>query len=532
MQPPPPHVPSDLEAKNYYYGLYSRPVLVARTGTDIWECPTGPEAYLHPKQLRPIGNHPLKDVWEDHLAAQVHKILNSKEVQWTSTDVARIGFVRENVTPVVIWIGVLPNTLTNPDGLDVAMQCKQVLLVNDIVDVEVEIRESTVIHYIGPKLYRPLRSFHPTAQLVQPLTSTLGPSICNRDTPWVEGTGGFYVTDQASQLYLITARHVVFKPDITNNHTYRRKSFSQRRINVALFGSSGFSNYQERIGSAIERENMLIDSQESLVKASTKDLDGMPLEDAEREEAEKLVKKARDAIFAFRQLSKDIERGWGNIENRILGYVHFAPPIAVGVPPNEYTQDYAVIRIDSTKIDSTNFIGNAIDLGTEIDQHNFTRLMFPNPKNQHSFKYPPNRLLKVRDIITDSEMRSPQILDENGNQCILVMKRGSATGLTLGRANNIVSFVRNYFNQSDPLTSKEWAIYPYNNRSGPFSARGDSGSAIVDYKGRLGGLITGGSGLTDSTDITYATPVSFILDSLKSHRYNVTVEATLPSPVL
>ncbi|RPA94254.1 hypothetical protein L873DRAFT_1939557 [Choiromyces venosus 120613-1] len=61
----------------------------------------------------------------------------------------------------------------------------------------------------------------------------------------------------------------------------------------------------------------------------------------------------------------------------------------------------------------------------------------------------------------------------------------------------------------------------------PFAAKGDSGSAIVDCLGRLGGLITAGGGLTDPSDITYATPISFIIGSLKANGYKVTTEATL-----
>lgn len=58
-----------------------------------------------------------------------------------------------------------------------------------------------------------------------------------------------------------------------------------------------------------------------------------------------------------------------------------------------------------------------------------------------------------------------------------------------------------------------------------FSAKGDSGSGIIDGLGRLGGLLTGGDGGTNSgSNITYATPVSFILDTLG---LEATIEANL-----
>ena len=450
-------------------------------------------------------------------------------MKWTSTDVARIGFVGESVAPILVWIGVKPNTLSGEVGLAVAKECKQLLVASEILDVEVEIRESVVTRYVGPKLRKPVRSFDPIAELLEPLTSTLGLSICNASTPWVQGTGGFYVTGDNSKLYLVTARHVVFTTNLANNDTYERKSTSQPRVNVALFGTAAFGSYVERIKLAIEGQGMIVDFQERRAKEAVEGHDGMDADEAalERTDAERLVKGAKDAIVAFKKLYDDVKKGWANIDNRILGYVRFSPSIKLGAGSNKYTRDYALVEIDSSKIDAASFTGNAIDLGTQIASDKFTRLMFPNPTNRHNFKYPTNRLFKVRGIVPDEEMRHPTILDQNGEPCLIVMKRGKTTGLTVGRANPISSYVRNYYGNGDTQTSKEWAIFPYDNKSGPFSAKGDSGSGIVDCFGRLGGLLTGGDGVSESSDVTYATPISFILDSLKANGYNVTVEATL-----
>ena len=109
---------------------------------------------------------------------------------------------------------------------------------------------------------------------------------------------------------------------------------------------------------------------------------------------------------------------------------------------------------------------------------------------------------------------------------IQCMKCGISTGLTVGHANNFLSYVQNYDDNGDTYTFKEWAIYPYDDKSGPFSKQGDSGSAIVDCFGHLEGLLIGGDGITESSNITYATPISFILDSLKDNGYKVTVEVS------
>lgn len=145
--PPRPPPVSDEEARLYYAGLPSRPLLVARTGTTPFELPTGPEAYPKLKELRIAGNHKIKEIWEDNLGLKVIAILDEKKVLWTSIDVVRFGYEEEPSGNVVIWIGVKPGSLSREHGMDVALQCKGLLLDHNLDDVDVEIRESLVIRY-------------------------------------------------------------------------------------------------------------------------------------------------------------------------------------------------------------------------------------------------------------------------------------------------------------------------------------------------------------------------------------------------
>jgi len=114
--------------------------------------------------------------------------------------------------------------------------------------------------------------------------------------------------------------------------------------------------------------------------------------------------------------------------------------------------------------------------------------------------------------ITDDLMRNPDMWDSDGKPCLLVVKSGNATGTTVGRANGIFSIVRDYFNDmSINQTSMEWGIINYDGKSEVFSEPGDSGSAIADIRGRIGGILTGSTGKTKSSDITYATPFWWLL---------------------
>lgn len=148
--------------------------------------------------------------------------------------------------------------------------------------------------------------------------------------------------------------------------------------------------------------------------------------------------------------------------------------------------------------------------------------MYPLDDGQTTFKYPSDRLLGLRGMITEERMRNPDMLDHDNKTCLFVIKNGNTTGVTMGRATGIFSFVRADLSSQ----SKEWAIYNYDNKSGVFSARGDSGSIIVDGLGRIGGLLTGGAGKTGTSDVTYATPMFGLWPRIQQHFLNAHLNPT------
>ncbi|KIM24675.1 hypothetical protein M408DRAFT_26796 [Serendipita vermifera MAFF 305830] len=145
--------------------------------------------------------------------------------------------------------------------------------------------------------------------------------------------------------------------------------------------------------------------------------------------------------------------------------------------------------------------------------------MYPNPANPSSFEYPYNRLLQISGTLSDVEMwkLGPKTLDNDNDPCIMVIKRGNASGLTVGRLNTIRSFTRLYFKGKPGEMSKEITVLPRNYKSHAFSEPGDSGAVIVDGKGRIAGLLTGGTGATDRIDCTYAASINFLLNRMSEH---------------
>jgi len=164
---------SELEARFYYTGLYSAPILVARSGTTPWEMPTSPETYqklqellvalnkpfdldwrddvaskrkallwsMKLKALGTAGSHPLRKTWDDNLGSKVKALLDSMEVKYTSIERLRIGW-EERFVPVVLWIGVSLGSLSGEYGAVVTSECHKLLVEHDLTDINVEIRGS------------------------------------------------------------------------------------------------------------------------------------------------------------------------------------------------------------------------------------------------------------------------------------------------------------------------------------------------------------------------------------------------------
>ena len=141
-------------------------------------------------------------------------------------------------------------------------------------------------------------------------------------------------------------------------------------------------------------------------------------------------------------------------------------------------------------------------MGTGIKPAEFKERCFTHGGANWSFTYPEDRLLPLAGTISDHLMRNPDMRDSDDEPCLLVVKSDNTTGTTLGRANGVFSVVRKCsLHAPVDQTSMEWAILPYCSKSDAFSAPGDSGSIIADISGRIGGMLTGGSGTTRPIEI-------------------------------
>lgn len=503
------------ERLGYYYGLRSRPHLVARSSTFVYK-----ERYSmnYPvrKQLKRFGMHPLSDQW-DTIAQSAIVILDSKAVKWTSIDAVRIGYEEEYAFPI-LWIAVRPKSLSREDGLQIALQCKQLLDNNGFLDIHCEIREAERFGSGSLKLMEPAEFLDPRAELQVSLTATLGTSISTRNHAHTGGTFGFYVSSD-DKLFGVTARHVIFPPDQVGNEKYEYGSANQPRQAVTLPGDGAWAVLKAGAEEGRHSRESRMDYHHRCIQEFT--AQGKDIKERSVKEAKEGLKKAERELAYFEDLIKEVN-AWRTQDSREMGHAFISPPIGVD-PTTGYMIDWCLYEIKASKIDYVNFLGNAIDLGNTIGFTEMTRMLNSNIQNQHKFSYPLDRQLSLHGVLPIKEMTHPQMLDEDGNPCLVVLKRGGATGVTVGIANEIFSYTCSYFNDGTNTTAKEWAILDYSRKigvlyerdMGPFSERGDSGALIVDSTGRMGGLLTGGSGRLEGPDITYATPVEFLLGHME-----------------
>jgi hypothetical protein len=128
------------------------------------------------------------------------------------------------------------------------------------------------------------------------------------------------------------------------------------------------------------------------------------------------------------------------------------------------------------------------------------------------FRYPEDRMLRINGIVTRELLANPDLFDHEDLSCFIVLKDGSATDLTIGRYAGLESFLCD----EGGVESVELAIYNYDKKSGPFSAKGDSGSLIFDGLGRMVGLLHSGKSKSSFTGahVTYATPVWWLVSRI------------------
>ncbi|KAI5999616.1 hypothetical protein EDD15DRAFT_2237830, partial [Pisolithus albus] len=230
-----------------------------------------------------------------------------------------------------------------------------------------------------------------------------------------------------------------------------------------------------------------------------------------------LMKQSKKNIDAIYELHGEVIRRWTVPVQRVIVEVVHVEPITANHAPHGFTRDWALIELYNDKFDWDKFPGNKVYLGGNISFLQYLSQMYPRPEDSANSDYPMDGLLQASRIVQPHEIRDAADLDAHDEECLFVVKNGMRTGTTVGQLNGMESFTRVYDENGIKGTSTEIAVLPYGYMNSPFSAPGDSGAIVLDRNGGIVGMLTGGAGVTDNTDVSYLTPYWWLEQEIKRY---------------
>lgn len=132
-------------------------------------------------------------------------------------------------TPVTIWVGVLPDTLTGEITFKSSNDILDLLKEHGISDINIVYHELVARSSSGPKLFAPALDHNPLKAIIHPMTTTLSLSIAGLKhsiarAQWVS-------TSKWVRICMLSpACHILFPENLGNNtYTYVDMFFSPER---------------------------------------------------------------------------------------------------------------------------------------------------------------------------------------------------------------------------------------------------------------------------------------------------------------
>ncbi|KAH9976275.1 hypothetical protein BGW80DRAFT_1292367 [Lactifluus volemus] len=450
-----PYVISDWEKTTYYHGIsLDPPKLLYRSDlqTNPFPIPKGRFPHYSTKTVYGVFNSPLNDVWDD-VAPQICKILKARGIRYSAVKAARFVSHGEDGK----------DSLGPINAHDVSPDILSLLEANGVEGAVVEWYEGAIEKLSGPALLR-------------------------REDDDAQGSVALFFHENKDRRGDPSAK--VFA--VSNCHVLRKNT-----THVRLAGFRRFQRGLDEIKDCVAGLGMDADLLTRRIAA----LEAKPeSEDSEEVAKDKAALEAKGIkIGVIETFYKDTIAQWGDIARRNIGHVAWAPKISVDVEGHRYTWDIGTFEVDAAKFKS-HFKGNVVDLGAKFTPWKLTKMFYAQSGGRTVFKFPADGQLRINGCVTRELLANPDCFDSNGEPCLIVMKDGNTTDLTVGRYAGLEAYLCDELG----VESIELPIYNYDKQSGSFSAKGDSGSLIFDGNGR-------------SNHVTYATPAWWIIERIKLH---------------
>ncbi|KAH7876924.1 uncharacterized protein C8R40DRAFT_1159842 [Lentinula edodes] len=504
---------SEYEKSSYYNGITGdadHPNLVYRSDflTTPFPKPVGRHASLLIKSLRGVFSTPLNGVW-DSVGPQIIDLLNARKIDWTSVDPARFFThaplgedPKGSLGPVVIWVGVIPDSTSANTAHEVSQQILTLLQKNGVNSAVVEWREAVLQMLAGLPLMCHVDVSDATHHVRRFLTPLLGTPLTTEGME--EGTLTLY-----NKVYGVSNCHVLRKNTASD---YKYTDGAPLHY-VRVCGMRRFQRGLDEITKAISNHSFSADFWTldiAKLQAKAKEKTDAANEREIKARQRQLVNDTK-ATIDLQALHEDATKYWSDLKlYRNIGHVQYAEAISVDVEGGtRYTLDWAAFVADEAKV-KDEFEGNVVDLGSKYSPYVLTHMFNPPGGGSTTFKFPYDRKLRIEGCATKEDLSHPEELDSEGQHCLMVGKNGNTTDLTIGR----------YANQAG-IESIELGIYNSGDRfAEPFSAKGDSGSLVwhsTNDKARIVGQIHSGQnkGGSTSNHVTYCTPGWYLLSQIQ-----------------
>ncbi|KAJ3883870.1 hypothetical protein F5051DRAFT_457260 [Lentinula edodes] len=477
---------------SYYNGITGdadHPNLVYRSDflSTPFPKPVGRHASLLIKSLRGVFDTPLNCVW-DTVGPQIIDLLNARKIDWTSVDPARFFThaplgedPKGSLGPVVIWVGVIPDSTSADTAHEVSQQILTLLQKNGVNSAVVEWREAVLQMLAGLPLMCHVDVSDATHHVRRFLTPLLGTPLTTEGME--EGTLTLY-----NKVYGVSNCHVLRK-NTASDYEYTDGAPLHY---VRVCGMRRFQRGLDEITKAISNHSFSADFWTldiAKLQAKAKEKTDAANEREIKARQCQLVNDTK-ATIDLQALHEDATKYWSDLKlYRNIGHVQYAEAISVDVEGGtRYTSDWAAFVADEAKV-KDEFEGNVVDLGSKYSPYVLTHMFNPPGGGSTTFEFPYDRKLRIEGCATKEDLSHPAEFDSEGQHCLMVGKNGNTTDLTIGRYAGLVSFTRNQAS----IESIELGIYNSGDRfAEPFSAKGDSGSLVwhsTNDKARIVGQI-------------------------------------------
>ncbi|KLO15344.1 hypothetical protein SCHPADRAFT_938823 [Schizopora paradoxa] len=515
-----PALVSPFEAKHYWHGisddppellyrsdLESNPFPLPKPGVRFFQLPVKTASGTW-------GTAMNNQVWRE-VAPLIVALFKERRIMYSALMSVRFSIEDENgkkvMGPLVVWVALHPGRNTASDARDVSPDVLNILVQHGVEGAVVEWYEGVVEKLLGPPLLRVTNDSNPSYYVRRALTAALGMPIAAKER---EGSVSFFFHENrdkdgapSNKVFGVSNKHVLRK-DTTVDYDYRGPGAPRQYLRVC--GDRRYKRFMAETRALIHKN---IDEAVRLAEEVTR-LEN--LESTDEDEAadnasalkknKVLLEEAGEACVALENFLKEIDASFHDIAYRGVGWVDWAPKIASDIDANRYTLDIGTFELDSSKFSNNSFKGNVVELGSKFEPHELNKTFWPNDTNASGLKYPSNRQLKIRGVVTRELLANPDCYDDAGNAMYVVAKDGNATDLTVGRYTGLEAYL---CDESGRKESIEVPIFNYSKTAGNFSAKGDSGSLIFTGDGRKLAVLHSGM-----PHVTFGTPAWWVVDRL------------------